>query len=294
MIRETGRIFATAKIAHLSDDKTVAKMGTRLWWYGWDVGHPPMMIDNNKLNSEYNKGLDAFRKSVFQALELHANARHAPLQGIAPSARLIFARICFLGVSISRLCPKIENEQDIWDFTSIGLLARSLFESIMFFNYFCEAGGPDELMAKMIIMSLHDRCERVRLFTALKKPEDVAEFTKEVESLRDLLRQNSFFGGLEVKRQKELLNGYSASILTLRQMGDKYSPDESTWTIYQFLSGYAHSFPLSFMRNNDSRRDGLQNDTDKMYIPGVLTWLASLLDSATKSYMGIPSGIMDE
>ena len=252
------------------------------------------MFDKDELNSEYNKGLTAFRKSVFQAFELHAKARHAPFQGVAPSARLIFARICFLGVSICRLCPKIEDEQNIWDFTSIGLLARSLFESVMFFEYFCDSRGPDEWMVKMLLLNFHDRCERVRLFAELKKPEDVAGFSKEVEVLRSLLRENAFFGGLEAKRQKEILNGYSAAFLTLRQMGNKYSPDESTWTIYQFLSSYAHSFPVSFMRNNDNRRDGLQNDTDKMYIPGVLTWLATLLDHAAKSYLGIPTGIMDE
>jgi len=253
-----------------------------------------MSDEADGLNSEYNEGLGAFCKSVYLAVEIHAKTRDSPFQGVAPSARLIYARICFLGVSIGRLCPRLGDEQDIWDFSSIGLPARSLFESIMFFEYFCDSSGPEEWMAKMLTMHLHDCCERARLFVALKKPEDVEEFTKEGEVLRGLLSKNAFFGGLEVKRQKELLNGYSASILTLRQMGDKYSLQEGTWTIYQFLSSYAHSFPVSFMRNNDSRRDGLPNDKDKMYIPGVLRWLAILLDHAAQSYLGIPTGIVGE
>jgi hypothetical protein len=34
-------IFATAKIAHLSDDETVAKMGHPVFMAGLDLGHPP-------------------------------------------------------------------------------------------------------------------------------------------------------------------------------------------------------------------------------------------------------------
>ena len=97
-----------------------------------------------------------------------------------------------------------------------------------------------------------------------------------------------------MSRQKELLNGFNPAILTLRQMADKYAQyEEDSMTIYQSLSNYVHPYPFSFLRDDDNRRDGLQNDKDKMYIPGVLTWLASLLDKAKESYMQIPSGIMD-
>jgi Family of unknown function (DUF5677) len=251
------------------------------------------MSDRDELHKEYNEGLATFRKSLHQAVELHANARHVPFQGIAPSARLMFARICILGGSINRLCPKIENEPDIWDFTSISVLARSLFEAIMFFEYFCDSSEPDEWLTKMLLIHFHDRCERVRLFSELNKPEDIVGFSGEVEVLRKLLGENPFFQKLQVSRQKELLNGYNPAILTLRQMAEKYSLDSGSMTIFQFLSNYTHPYPVSFLRNDDNRREGLQNETDKMYIPGILTWLAALLDKARKSYLKIPSGIRD-
>lgn len=251
-------------------------------------------MTNEELDGEYKKGLEIFRKSAHQAIELHAQARQMPFQGIAPSARLLFARLCIICISILRVCPKLEGENEVWDFASIALLSRSLFESIMFFEYFCETSGPDEWLAKMLLLNLHDRCDRVRLFTAMNKPEDVDGFTKEAEVLRDLLKQNSFFAGLAEKRRKELLNGYAAAFLNLREMGNRFSPNEDTWTVYDFLSTYAHSFPVSFMRNTDERRDGLQNDKDKMYIPGVLTWLATLLDHARNTYLGVPTGMMVE
>ncbi|SFS10859.1 hypothetical protein SAMN05421771_1858 [Granulicella pectinivorans] len=251
-------------------------------------------MTNEELDSEYSKGLETFRKIVLQAIRLHAKVREMPFQGVAPSARLLFARLCFISVSLARICPKLENEKDIWDFATIALLSRSLFESIMFFEYFCETSGPDEWMAKMYLLNLHDRCDRIRLFTAMDKPLDVAGFTGEAEILRGLLRNNPFFAGLEAKRQKELLKGYKAAFLSLREMGNKFSPDADSWVIYDFLSTYAHSLPVSFMRNSDDRRDGLQNDVDKMYTPGVLTWLAALLDHARSTYLGVPTGMMLE
>jgi hypothetical protein len=74
-----------------------------------------------------------------------------------------------------------------------------------FFEYFRDSTEPDEWLTKMLLMHFHHRCERVRLFTELKKPEDVAGFSGEAEVLRGQLCENAFFGRLEVSRQKELL-----------------------------------------------------------------------------------------
>lgn len=246
------------------------------------------MTDQHK--EQYTEALGTFQKSVRIALEVHAKARNLPLQGVTPTARLMFARIFFISASILRLCPKIENEHDIWDFTSIAILARSLFESVMFFRYFCEPGDADEWVARLMLMHLHDRCERVRLFAEMGRPEDVKGFAGETEELRRLLQNNGFFQTLGERTQKSLLNGYNPALITLREMGDKYAPSEHTWVFYQLLSSYVHSHPVGFMRNSEERRDGLANDTDKMYIPGVLSWLATLLDGATIAFRHVPAG----
>jgi hypothetical protein len=177
--------------------------------------------------------------------------------------------------------------------TSIAILARSLFEEVMFFRYFCEPGDADEWVARMMLMHLHDRCERVRLFAEMGKPEDVTGFTGEAEELRRLLKSNGFFQKLDERTQKSLLNGYNPALITLREMGDKYAPSEHTWAFYQLLSSYAHSHPIGFMRNSEERRDGLPNETDKTYVPGVLSWLATLLDDATKVFQQIPAGVSE-
>ena len=250
------------------------------------------MTDQHK--EQYTEALGSFQKSVRVALEVHAKVRNLPLQGVSPAARLMFARIFFISANILRLCPNIENEDDIWDFTSIAILARSLFESVMFFRYFCEPGDADEWIARMILMHLHDRSERARLFAVLGRSEDVKGFTGEAEELRRLLQNNGFFQRPGERTQKLLLNGYNPALITLREMGDKYARSEETWVFYQLLSSYAHSHPIGFMRNSEERRDGLPNDTDKMYIPGVLSWLATLLDGATVAFQQIPAGLCVE
>jgi hypothetical protein len=55
-------------------------------------------------------------------------------------------------------------------------------------------------------------------------------------------------------------------------------------------SHYAHGHPFAFVRNDDQRRDGLANEVDKMYMPGVLRWLASLPEDAKAAYGQVPAG----
>jgi hypothetical protein len=246
---------------------------------------------DERLDEQYREALEVFQKTVIKAVEVHAKLRRAPLQGISPTAHLMFARITFMSTSVFRLCPKLKGEPEVWDFSSIAILSRSLFEAIMFFRYFCEPANADEWVARMILLHLHDRCERVRLFTDLGKPEDVAGFEGEAKAHREILQKNQFFQGLEASQQRTLLNGYNAAFLTLRQMGEKFATGDETWVQFQLLSNYAHSYPVGFMRNDEDRRDGLPNDTDKRYIPGVLFWLSSLLEGATGAFLALPSGI---
>lgn len=74
-------------------------------------------------------------------------------------------------------------------------------------------------------------------------------------------------------------------------MGEEFAAGGETWVQFQRLSNYANSYPVGFMRNNEDSRDGLLNDTDKRYIPGVLSWLSSLLEGATGAFPALPSGI---
>ena len=245
----------------------------------------------DQFKQQFTEGVDSFQMSFRNALELHARVRNLPLQDVSPSARLMFARIVFMSASILRLCPQIDNERDIWDFTSIAILARSLFEAVMFFRYFCEPSDVEEWVARMMLMQLHDRCERVRLFMEMGRLEDVSGFSQEADELRRLLRNNGYFQKLEERTQASLLNGYNPAFTTLREMGEKYAPAEGTWATYQLLSSYAHSHPLGFMRNSEERRDGLPNETDKIYIPVALSWLARLLADATSAFRQIPCGV---
>jgi hypothetical protein len=252
------------------------------------------MLEHDCLNHEYDEALLEFRKSVRKTIELHSKVRHLPLQGIALTACLMFARIMLIAGSISRLCPSINDDKSLWDFTSIAILLRALFEAILFFRYFIAPTNPDEWIARLMVLHLHDRCERVRLFEKLKSDKDIDGLQGEARELKKILSRNPFFQTLKVKCQKELLNGSRASILTLSEMGERYSPDNDTWPIYQFLSQYTHSHPVSFMRNDDKRRDGLANDMDKMYLPDLLRWLTKSIELAIEDYCHMPSGLSDE
>jgi hypothetical protein len=258
---------------------------------------PVNIPDDNELKIDYANALRDYRKTITAVIELHAKSRHLPMQGVTHLTRLMFARLMLLGGNLSRLCPDAESDA-LWDFSSIALLSRSLFEAILFFRYFIDETGLEEMLARVHVLHLYDNSERVRLFKKLGKDDEAAKFQGAVQYYRDLLKMNPFFKGLEINRQKELLNASRASLLNLSEMSEKYANDESTWVIHQLLSHYAHSHPLSFIRNDENRRDGLANRLDWMYIPGILRWLISLLEDAAKAYgqvrIGLPGDSQSE
>ena len=254
---------------------------------------PVNIPDDNELKLGYASALRDYRKTVAAVIELHAKSRHLPMQGVAHLSRLMFARLMLLSGNLLRLCPDAENE-GLWDFSSIALLSRSLFEAILFFRYFIDDTGLEEMRARLHVLHLYDNNERVRLFKKLGKNDEAARFQEAVQHYRELLKGNLFFEGLDVKRQKELLNASRASLFTLSEMSDKYANDESTWVIHQLLSHYTHSHPLSFIRNDESRRDGMANRLDWMYIPGILRWLIQLLENAAKGYGALRIGLQGD
>ena len=150
------------------------------------------------------------------------------------------------------------------------------------------------MLARVHLLYLYDCTERVRLFTGLKRIHEADRFSEAVKAYREYLKGNQYFQSLETGRQKELLNASRPSILTLREMSRKYTEEESCWVINQLLSHYAHSYPLSFMRNDEARRDGLANQLDLMYVPGVLNWLTTQLMDAIKSYREMRIGMPGE
>src|SRR5581483_5643623 len=120
----------------------------------------PEIIDGripseDELKKWYATSLKEYRAAFYAALELHAKSRHLPLQGAAEISRLMFARIMLLSGNISKLCPDPDKE-GLWDFTSIALLARSLFESLLFFRYFIEQATQFEMLVRVHLLYLYD------------------------------------------------------------------------------------------------------------------------------------------
>jgi hypothetical protein len=122
--------------------------------------------DENELKIEYANALRDYRKTVRAIIEFHAKSRHLPMRGVAHLSRLMFGRLMLLSGNLSRLCPDAEGN-GLWDFSSIALLARSLFESTVFFRYFIDETSLEEMLARLHVLHLYDNSERVRLFKKL-------------------------------------------------------------------------------------------------------------------------------
>lgn len=234
-----------------------------------------------QMNEHYRTAVKEYREAGARALA--ASIRFQRIHGGERIywASVIFLRIVLMSNSISRLLPDIDipDKNRWWDYASVACLLRTMFESLLFYRYFIEPSEEYEWLAKLNLMQLNDCTERIRLF------KETAALGKEAEErLIQKLESNPFFRSLEPKLQKTLLHGYRPSTLTMREIGTKFGLDEQVWSMYQLLSSYTHSFPMSFYRTYEHGRFGLENTIDKAYFTTGLVWITPILESVVIEY----------
>ena len=80
-------------------------------------------------------------------------------------------------------------------------------------------------------MHLNDCTRRIRVLGGLSNPEEIRQFAEQAEELRERLRDNAWFNGLENNLQKKLLTGDYLTISTRDQQ-----LDELGWSRREFYS----------------------------------------------------------
>lgn len=199
-------------------------------------------------------------------------------------ASILFTRLCGSSVSLLLLLPRsprVKADFDNWDFSAVAALGRQILECYLTFFYLCiDATTEDEWNTRWNVFNLHDCTSRIKMFGCFgSKPEEVKEFIERADELKTRLKLNSYFLSLEERKQKEILKGSSAYLLTQDEIITKMGGDTMNFRgIYRFLSAHVHSLPLSFYRIGDQNRGrGLENQIEKNYICFTLEYLCEFL-----------------
>lgn len=234
----------------------------------------------------YRKAFKAYNQQTARALA--ASINYAKIQGGDRRywSSVIFLRILLISVSIRKLLPDIDRPKLLpwWDFASFANLVRALFELLLFFRYFTEPCSDSEWLAKLNVMRLNDCTERFRYFSAAKPNEDVKGFHEQQTDLIKRLENNPVMQAMDEKQRKKILEGWRPSILSQRQIAEKFNIPEIIWSHFQFLSTYTHSLPMSFYRTDEHKRDGTESDVDRAYFIIHLDWIREMLKESIDFY----------
>ncbi|GJD30990.1 hypothetical protein PMNALOAF_2242 [Methylobacterium adhaesivum] len=243
---------------------------------------------------EYRAALKAFDACVCEALAVGQAIGQqvaAPHHGYGTH---VFTRICANAVALVRAAPKsrwVRSDADFWDLTAVAGHARSLMEGLLLLHYVLKTPtDQDEWSARINLMHLNDCCRRSKILGATSSEAQVKEFADVAEGLRDRLRGNAYFQGLDHRVRERLLKGDALTIPTRNELLDELEIDKEPFhMVWNLLSQYAHVLPMSFYRiEANGRGSGLENDTDRSYIRLALevgaTYVATAVDLIVEAF----------
>lgn len=215
-------------------------------------------------------------------------------------ASVLFTRLCGASISLLLLLPRNRLARatiDHWDYAAVAALARQVVETYFAFFYLCvDRVSEEEWQCRWNVFNLHDCMSRIRLFEALKiSSDDVKGFEQQLEELRNRLKKNKYFSSLDDRRQRELLRGRSAYLLSQDEIIARLGADTAHFRgLYQFMSAHVHTLPLSFYRIGEERGRGLENRVEKDYICMTLNYLDQYIVRAIREMVELFPGSADK
>jgi hypothetical protein len=250
-----------------------------------------------ELDADYDKYRREFRNAVSdcQAVSMAVGGRKTDERRWW--ACLLFTRLCVTAMSLMKILPQSPLERSRlseskdpldkhWDFTSVAILGRALFETQMTLFYLgLEDISEDEWLSRLNLMQLHDHMTRKKVFADIA-PEDTS-WQNDGEIVADLnrkLKSRRYFSALDERVQRELLKGNRASFLNheeiLARMGEE--DVRKTMGLWRWWSTYVHTFSMSYYRIPEQNRGtGVETRTEKKFISSALAVTTEIVEFCT-------------
>jgi len=234
----------------------------------------------------YRKAVKEYRHEAARALAATINYQYINGGDRRYWSSVIFLRVALVSRSIHKILPDIDLKfpHSWWDFASFANLARSIFETLLFFRYFTEPCSDNEWAAKLKIMQLNDNVERMSWLATIGDTDQKKMGEIRKAELLEKLNANPVIQSIDAKRRKKLLEGWRPTIPTQREIANKFNIPEGAWSNYQFLSSYTHCLPMSFYRTSEHGRYGTENSLDRAYFIMHLDLITAVLKDAIDFY----------
>jgi hypothetical protein len=152
----------------------------------------------------YRKTVKEYRHEAARALAATINYQYIDGGDRRYWSSVIFLRIALISRSLHIILPDIDLKfpHSWWDFASFANLARSVFETLLYFRYFTEPCSNDEWAAKLKIMQLNDNVERMSYLATIGHTDEskIGELRK--AELLEKLNANPVIQSIDAKKRK--------------------------------------------------------------------------------------------
>jgi hypothetical protein len=164
----------------------------------------------------------------------------------------MLGKICVTAMSAQALFRGHEEKRlPFLDHSSIAVLSRAIIESSIMYWYLMEEVSDEEWDFRLQVMKVHDAASRVRLFKRLIADEAQNQRAT-LKALRDELTTMPLFRQRPMEQQVKLSAGEMIYVNGMRSVVGSMNFDEEYFdSVYNYLSSYVHSSPLSYFRDGD-------------------------------------------
>jgi hypothetical protein len=201
---------------------------------------------HNFASEEHFEGIMMFLSLISSKITGH------PMTVSHSLASGMLGKICISAMSTQALYRGHEDKRlPFLDHSSIAVLCRAIIETSIMYWYLMEDVSEDEWEFRLHVMKIHDAASRVRLFKRMIA--DAADNQRAaLQALRGKLAAMPLFQKRTAQQQQKMLGGELIYVNGLRSVVESMNFDEEYFdSVYNYLSAYVHSTPLSYFRDGD-------------------------------------------
>lgn len=239
------------------------------------MGEPPADM--------YATALERLDVAVRKALALSRRCGGLPsASGRHYYASVLFTALIGRAVSLLQIAPLSKWAEKViehWDYASCSVIARTMLEIRLCFQYLCvDACSDVEWRCRWETMNLHDCAHRIKLFEALGQDSEVASLQDAMEGLVAKISENEYFQSLPAGKKKRIAQGKDAYLVPLEGVAVHVGMTLSEYRFFHvFFSTHVHGLPMSFYRIGEDRGRGLPTEVESTYTALCLTLTTNLL-----------------
>lgn len=203
---------------------------------------------------EFTKVRDELRKVALSAAKLSVVTSGRPVSEWSHEyASYIFAKICAhalssLSLAPTGLIPTRPGATEIWDLSSLCAIVRALVDAYYAMYYIAiDQVSSEERSFREALWMFQGEHKRLELLQLIKSNSpELLKLQAEVDRLRTVVIQHSFFAHLSQENQKKARKGDLPLHLSNSELSTRAGIQPNYYkAVYRFLSSYVHTYPFS-------------------------------------------------